>query len=270
MGGRRDLELGLLRAIGDPALRFSEDYLRMLRAVRFAVTLDFKIEDQTWAALQQYAPQLQYIAIDRIHEELRRSFLQGRSDQALKYLIDSGLLQTFLPEAQFEHWQVPENSLYEKGGDLAAVLAVVLVENSKDFLSTVAERLRCTNTEKSELIKLNKVISSLANYGDLSPATRKRYLREHRPEQLLFLAERLEALRGQLDKIQGDLGSWSPEDLAPPWLLLGKDLMALGLKPGPTLGQWLYELEEMSLNGELNSREECLAEARRRIQQKQA
>ena len=267
--GRSDLDAGIIRAIGHPTQRFSEDYLRMLRAVRFAVTLDFKIEAQTWEALKTHAPMLQHIAADRIHEELRRTFLQGRSDQALEYLMESGLLKTFMPEAKSGHWQVDAHGsnmeTNPRGGDLGAILALVLAECSKDNCAKVAERLRCTNEEKQELIKLNKALPLLAGYAHLTMAQRKRLLRELRSEQVLFLAQRLNILLPQLGGIWKDLQRWSSEDFTPPWLLLGKDLLAQGLRPGPALGQWLFELEELALNGELNSREDCLREVARRL-----
>ena len=212
---------------------------------------------------------LQHIAIDRIHEELRRTFLQGRSDQALEVLIQSGLLKAFLPEAKSGHWQVHQHGgdlgASQHGGDLGAILALVLAESSKEDCAAIAERLRCTNGEKQELLKLNKALPLLADYAHLTLAQRKRLLRELRPEQVLFLAERLNRLWHQFGAISQDLQRWSSEDLTPPWLLLGKDLLSQGLRPGPALGHWLYELEDMALNGELNSREDCLKEVARRL-----
>src|SRR5207249_4830231 len=75
VGGRADIEAKLVRAIGDAAQRFDEDRLRMLRAVRFATVLDYKIDDQTWEALLAKAGSINEISAERIREELVRIFL---------------------------------------------------------------------------------------------------------------------------------------------------------------------------------------------------
>src|SRR5205807_2587573 len=75
VGGRDDLKAKLVRAIGDPAARFSEDRLRMLRAVRFATVLDYKIDNQTWDALVASAAAINEISAERIREELLKIFL---------------------------------------------------------------------------------------------------------------------------------------------------------------------------------------------------
>jgi len=75
--GRHDIERGIIRAIGDPGTRFAEDYLRMLRAVRFAATLGFAIEPLTFAALRRQATAVSRISAERIREELSKIFTGG-------------------------------------------------------------------------------------------------------------------------------------------------------------------------------------------------
>ena len=98
VGGRADLERGLLRAIGDPVSRFREDRLRMLRAVRFATVLEFEIDPATWEALQRHAPEIHDVSAERIREELVRIFLSPRRVRGLDQLDQSGLLGQILPE----------------------------------------------------------------------------------------------------------------------------------------------------------------------------
>lgn len=99
VGGRADLAAGLIRAIGDPAVRFAEDHLRMLRAVRFAATLGFAIESATFSAIQARAPQIRRISAERIRDELFRLLTESRkAGEALQLLRDSGLLKEILPE----------------------------------------------------------------------------------------------------------------------------------------------------------------------------
>src|SRR6266403_4302412 len=75
VGGRGDIEAKIVRAIGKPAQRFEEDRLRMLRAVRFATVLDYKIDDETWDALVASAASINEISAERIREELLKIFL---------------------------------------------------------------------------------------------------------------------------------------------------------------------------------------------------
>ncbi|MEY2560840.1 MAG: hypothetical protein QOG51_1255 [Verrucomicrobiota bacterium] len=96
--GRADLEARLIRAIGDPAERFAEDRLRMLRAVRFATVLRFEIEPATWAAVVAQAPSISEISSERIREELVRIFMSPRRVRGWDLLDASGLMRIVLPE----------------------------------------------------------------------------------------------------------------------------------------------------------------------------
>src|SRR6266705_2068184 len=98
VGGRADLESKLVRAIGDPAARFAEDRLRMLRAVRFATVLDYKIDNPTWDALVASAASINEISAERIREELVKIFLSPNRVHGWDLLDQSGLLRTILPE----------------------------------------------------------------------------------------------------------------------------------------------------------------------------
>lgn len=99
VGGRADLEARLVRAIGDPAARFAEDHLRLLRAVRFAATLGFAIEPATFAAIQTLAPRIRRISAERIRDELFRLLAEApKAGAALQLLRDAGLLKEILPE----------------------------------------------------------------------------------------------------------------------------------------------------------------------------
>lgn len=97
--GREDLDARLVRAIGDPAVRFAEDHLRLLRAVRFAATLEFAIEPATFAAIRDLAPNIRRISAERIRDELFRLLTESpRAGEALQLLRDAGLLREILPE----------------------------------------------------------------------------------------------------------------------------------------------------------------------------
>ncbi len=98
VGGRRDLERGVIRTIGEPDLRFGEDKLRMLRAIRFAARFDYWIEPKTQAAIQRLAPQIHQVSCERIRDELLKMLTEGHAAHAFKLLDQTGLLKELLPE----------------------------------------------------------------------------------------------------------------------------------------------------------------------------
>ena len=100
VGGRADLEAKVVRAIGDPAQRFAEDRLRMLRAVRFATVLDYKIDNQTWQALRASAASINQISAERIRDELVKIFRSPNRLRGWDLLDSSGLMQAILPELE--------------------------------------------------------------------------------------------------------------------------------------------------------------------------
>jgi poly(A) polymerase len=100
VGGQEDLRTGLIRAIGEPERRFTEDKLRMLRAVRFAARFNYKIDPATFAAVQELAPQIHQVSRERVRDELTRMLTEGHAKRAFELLDQSGLLHEVLPEIE--------------------------------------------------------------------------------------------------------------------------------------------------------------------------
>lgn len=98
VGGRADLRAGIVRAIGDPRLRFTEDKLRMLRAVRFAARFGFQIEPETMAAARSLAPQIPEVSLERIRDELTKLLTEGAARRGFELLDEAGLLAVVLPD----------------------------------------------------------------------------------------------------------------------------------------------------------------------------
>jgi poly(A) polymerase len=98
VGGREDLDAGIIRAIGNPELRFAEDKLRMLRAVRFASRFGYGIEPGTFAAIQTLASQIHQVSRERVRDELTRMLTEGHAREAFTLLDETGLLREILPE----------------------------------------------------------------------------------------------------------------------------------------------------------------------------
>lgn len=102
-GGLSDLRKGILRTIGEPERRFSEDYLRMLRAVRFAVRYRFELDPPLLSAIRGLAPKLQYLSAERVRDELTSMLCGPCPDQAVRLLSSSGMLGVVLPEIEAMH-----------------------------------------------------------------------------------------------------------------------------------------------------------------------
>lgn len=98
VGGRADLEAGIIRAIGEPARRFAEDKLRMIRAVRFAARFGYAIETATFAAIQRQAGEIFQVSAERIRDELTKILTEGAARRGFELLDETGLLAPLLPE----------------------------------------------------------------------------------------------------------------------------------------------------------------------------
>ena len=98
VGGLADLEAGVIRAIGDPALRFQEDQLRLLRAVRFAARFNFALESVTFTAIRHLAARITAVSRERIRDELTKMLTEGRARRAFELLDETDLLVQVLPE----------------------------------------------------------------------------------------------------------------------------------------------------------------------------
>lgn len=98
VGGQKDLQAGIVRAIGDPDRRFAEDKLRMMRAVRFAARFGFEIEEATLESIRRHVSEIQIVSPERVHDELTKMLTEGAARRAFELLDESGLLGQVLPE----------------------------------------------------------------------------------------------------------------------------------------------------------------------------
>jgi poly(A) polymerase len=147
VGGRADLAAGVIRAIGDPAARFDEDRLRLLRAIRFAARFGYGIEPTTWEAIRRLAPTIVGIAWERIGDEVVKVLTEGRARRGFELMSEAGLLAVLLPEVAalrgvaqspdyhpegdvFAHTMLCLEKLTERHGE-ALALAVLLHDVAK-------------------------------------------------------------------------------------------------------------------------------------------
>jgi len=167
VGGRADIEAKLIRAIGQPTARFEEDRLRMLRAVRFATVLDYKIDDATWKALVENSVAINDISAERIRDELVKIFLSPNRVRGWDLLDQSGLLRAVLPELDamkgclqpeqfhpegdvFRHTRLMLELLPEKVS-VPLVFSVLLHDVAKPVTATVDETGRIRFNEHDRI-----------------------------------------------------------------------------------------------------------------------
>jgi poly(A) polymerase len=117
VGGQRDLQAGIIRAIGDAKQRFTEDKLRLARAVRFAARFGYKIEPLTFKALRQLAPEIMQVSAERQRDELTKMLTEGHARRAFDLLDESGLLEIVLPEISRTHG-IEQPSQFHPEGDV--------------------------------------------------------------------------------------------------------------------------------------------------------
>jgi poly(A) polymerase len=296
--GRGDLDQRRIRAIGDPEQRFQEDRLRMIRAVRFAASLNFVIEDSTFAAVQRLATTIVDIAAERLGDEITRILTEGGAQRGFELLDATGLLKVLLPEVEALKgtWQSPD---YHPEGDVFKHTMLLLshLEAPSETLAfgcllhDVAKPAclrqdgeRVTfygHTEKGAVmaeeilkrLKRGRAIWERVSYlvrnhlrhvqaPEMRLSTLKRFLREDGIDELLELA-RIDALssNGDLRYYQfckERLAELDHEEIRPAPLVRGGDLIALGLTPGPMFSEILRQIEDHQLGGDLESREEAL------------
>jgi poly(A) polymerase len=98
VGGRDDLDAGIIRAIGQPEARFREDKLRMLRAVRFAARFGYTIEPEAFRAIQRLAPEVVQVSAERLRDEMTKLLTEGSARRGFEWLDETRLLPELLPE----------------------------------------------------------------------------------------------------------------------------------------------------------------------------
>ena len=129
VGGLSDLRHEIIRTIGSPEKRFSEDKLRMLRAVRFAARFGYSIDKETFTAIQRLAPQIHQVSKERVRDELTKMLTEGHARRAFELLDSSGLLHEVLPEIE-KMKGVEQPPEYHPEGDVW-VHTLILLEQLK-------------------------------------------------------------------------------------------------------------------------------------------
>lgn len=267
VGGQQDMRARIVRAIGTPTDRFAEDHLRMLRAVRFATRFGFAIESQTAAAIREHAAKLSRISAERIGEELAKMLTRPTRADSLRQIAELCLLPHLWPDATWKDGQLERAiralAALPPAADFVLSLAAMLVEFAPREVRRIGRELRCSNDEISAVAWLCEHVDAMESAEVLCLPEFKRLIAHPRFDDLLSLHAAVcdaiglpkdsnQAARRRRDEIP-------PEKVAPPPLVTGDDLIALGLQPGPQFGQLLDALYDEQLDDRLATREQALA-----------
>jgi poly(A) polymerase len=271
VGGVADLEAKVVRAIGDPARRFSEDRLRMLRAVRFAATFGFELDAATLEAIRAMAGEAAKVSAERIGAELRRILLDANRSRGVQLLADANLLTSLLPEVarhamtKDAEWMRAQRRLENlKEPTLPMALAALLYEMMDAHgAKALGRRLRLTNKEIDRAAWLLEKLPTILHAADLPWPPLQRTLAHDGSPELLALAEAvLPADDVGLARCRTELARPSSEWNPPP-LVTGDDLLAHGIKSGRHFSELLEHLRDEQLDGRLRTPAEAIDEARR-------
>jgi poly(A) polymerase len=299
VGGRADLEARVLRAIGEPDVRFTEDKLRLLRAVRMATRFELVIEPATHAAIQKMADQITVVSAERIAEELRQLLVVPQRVRGLNLLFDLGLVAAILPELVAmkglrqgsphaptgDLWDHVMGVLGHLGAEPSFTLAFAAllhdvgkprtVGRTADkytfyfhehvgcrLASEICLRLKLSNAERERIEWLVEKHQILSDARQMRTSKLKTLLVHPGIGELLAL-HRADALASghstdHVDYCEFLLKEWSAEELDPPPLATGHDLMRHGMPPGPLYKHLLDAVREAQLDGTVKSLKEAL------------
>lgn len=262
VNGQSDLQNRILRTIGQPDHRFSEDYLRMLRAVRLAVKLDFSIEPSTWESIKKHAACIRAISAERIAMELEQILTHPRRADGAKLLAESGLaFQIFEPlppsaaalgTAVLKH--LP--SAVDFPLALAAFLADLPVQTAADHCLRLKLSSNRIGHVRFLLEKRGLLLDAQLPLSQLKLLMHQPYFWD-----LLELEKAIANAKGlslePLKRNRRRAGELNPEEIHPSPLLNGHELMALGAVAGPMVGRLAREMYIAQLEGHIATKQQA-------------
>jgi len=265
VNGQADLKSRIVRTIGKPAERFGEDYLRMLRAVRFSTQLDFAIESSTWSAVSGNAKKIAKISGERIAMELEGILVHPNRAVGASMLIESGLAMVIFPGFADEQAKSAISVLGQmrKKVDFALAIACFFAGCETEYAIRSCRILKLSRNQNKHIKFL------LANRGRLldeqmSVAELKKILAEPYFRDLYELQRAIQKSKGDgrksiaaLIALRKRINALGDVELQPEPLLNGHDLIRLGAVPGPVMGQLAEEMYIAQLEGTLHTAEQA-------------
>ncbi len=272
--GKADIQNRIIRTIGIPKDRFTEDKLRMMRAIRFACSLSFEIVPETWEAIRLLSPEILQISWERIRDELLKILIGPSPARGLDLLHESGILVHILPEiapgqSQTELLNNAKTALGALRNPSAVVALSVLLQGTEksggERARLICRRLRMSNEEAARIVDLITSQGSFSHAKDLRGADLRRLL--NKPD----IHDHLELHRANCISIRGGLDNYwfclnklnefASSPVAEPFIG-GEDLIKMGYSPGPIFKEILRTVEDLQLEGAIQTREEAIEHVR--------
>ena len=296
VGGKEDIRRRLVRTIGAAERRFLEDRLRMLRAVRFALVLDFKLEAGLGRAIGKHAQEISLLSPERIVEELKVILTHPARGRGIRMMHDFGLLGAIFPEVAACEGVEQEKDFHPEGDvlehtfrtlenlrkpDFPLALAALLHDVAKPatrvagdrirfyghdrrgaaMAAKICRRLRLSRLDRETVVDLVGRHMHFINLQKMRESRLRRFLESPGAAAHIEL-HRADCLasHGKLDNlsfIAAMRRRWSRLPKAAEPLIRGRDLIALGYLEGPVIGRILREVRDLQLEGKIGSAEEA-------------
>ncbi len=258
VNGQADLKHHIIRTIGESAERFAEDYLRMLRAIRFSTQLGFPIEPTTWSAVCRHAKKITKISGERIAIELEGILAYPNRAAGASMLIESGLAKAVFPGYPDKKGQFAVGVLSHlpRSLDFPLALAAFFTGCETEFAIEHCKLLKLSRNQnkhiKSLLTDRDKLLNERMSLAELKKILVQPYFWD-----LYELQKAIQKATDQgisaLIKLRKRIKALGDVDLQPKPLLNGYDLIRLGAIPGPALGQLAEEMYIAQLEGTLQT-----------------
>ena len=276
VGGEADIVKRVIQTVGEPDLRFNEDKLRILRAVRFAGQLDFEIEAQTLKAIHERATEVAAVSRERIRDEVQKLLKSPARGRGLKLLISTGLFAILFPEIKMTEFWLP---LFEEQSRLGKLdpevsLTLFLLPYLQNDVGAKEKRETLQRLLKLDNRLLESILFTARNLEKiLAPNSYRRgevALLLAKSKTLAAVAQIFAKVSGQafdqaaLEKIKREV--LGPNGEAPVAFVSGADVLQLGVKPGPKVGEIVSEAYLLQLESKFASKEAALAWCRNQLQ----
>ena len=251
-GGMEDLQGGVIRCVGAAMERFTEDALRILRAIRFSAQLDFTIEKNTWDGISAIAPNIAKVSKERIQVELTKLLLSDHPEK-IKEVYETGISRYVSPAFASIPWQQAH---------ISAELPAVKYVRWAAFLRLTGQKeaeqvLRDLKLDNDTISKVKTLVGWSGRMVEPQPCAVRRAMSRMEPEvwdALLELNGYDDEIRRLTEQIRGAGDCLSLKELA----VKGQDLIAAGVKPGKEMGALLHQLLEHVLEHPEENQKEIL------------
>ena len=283
--GQADLEAGAIRCIGNALDRFDDDRLRMLRAVRFAATLDFRIDPETLSAIQENAEHISVMSAERISNEMRRMMSHQNVCKALALLQETGLQAYVMPEfhgagstvAAVGRRSTVDLPAWDVGIRIVRCLRDISFEatcaamlsgltDPVEAAKSLARRWKLANSERELIVSLVAQESTIRRGDQCYWPRLQRILIKPFAAKAIDLAEAVARTRGETQsgvEFCREKMSLPVKTLNPDPLIDGSDLISAGIQPGPAFRMILDSVRDQQLNGKLLTAGDALVYALR-------